>query len=63
MLLSNYAGGFMGTKVAGHINVAFVFGVLQFVSTFLIAWWYSKHAAAKLDPKAEAIKTRMEGGA
>ncbi len=28
-----------------------------------IAWWYSRHAAAKLDPKAAAIKSRMEGGA
>ncbi|MET7295146.1 DUF485 domain-containing protein [Streptomyces griseoloalbus] len=63
VLLSNYAGDFMGAKLFGNINVAFVFGVLQFVTTFLIAWWYSRHAAAKLDPKAEAIKTRMEGGA
>ncbi|MCP3766213.1 MULTISPECIES: DUF485 domain-containing protein [Streptomyces] len=63
VLLSNYAGGFMGTKLFGNINVAFVFGVLQFLTTFLIAWWYSRHAATHLDPKAEAIKTRMEGGA
>lgn len=63
VLLSNYAGGFMGTKLFGNINVALVFGVAQFVTTFLIAWWYSKHAAANLDPKAEAIKSRMEGGA
>jgi uncharacterized membrane protein (DUF485 family) len=63
VLLSNYAGGFMGTKLFGNINVAFVLGVAQFVTTFLIAWWYSRHAAAELDPKAEAIKTRMEGGA
>jgi uncharacterized membrane protein (DUF485 family) len=63
VLLSNYAGGFMGTKLVGNINVAFVFGIAQFVTTFLIAWWYARHANAKLDPKAEAIKTRMEGGA
>ncbi|PTH85020.1 DUF485 domain-containing protein [Streptomyces sp. A244] len=63
VLLSNYAGGFMGTKLFGNINVAFVLGVAQFVTTFLIAWWYSRHAAAKLDPKAEAIKTRMESDA
>jgi uncharacterized membrane protein (DUF485 family) len=63
VLLSNYAGGFMGAKVIGNVNVALVLGVLQFVSTFLIAWWYARTAAAKLDPKAEAIKTRMEGGA
>lgn len=63
VLLSNYAGEFMGTKVAGNINVAFVLGIAQFVTTFLIAWWYARHAAAKLDPKAEAIKSRLEGGA
>jgi uncharacterized membrane protein (DUF485 family) len=63
VLLSNYAGGFMGTKLFGNINVALILGVAQFITTFLIAWWYSRHAAAKLDPKAEAIKSRMEGGA
>ncbi|MET7700622.1 MULTISPECIES: DUF485 domain-containing protein [unclassified Streptomyces] len=63
VLLSNYAGDFMGTKVVGNINVALVLGLAQFLTTFLIAWWYSRHAAAKLDPKADAIKSRMEGGA
>ncbi|AWT42316.1 MULTISPECIES: DUF485 domain-containing protein [Streptomyces] len=63
VLLSNYAGDFMGTKVFGNINVALLLGLAQFLTTFLIAWWYARHAAAKLDPKAEAIKSRMEGGA
>ncbi|KPC59823.1 DUF485 domain-containing protein [Streptomyces chattanoogensis] len=61
VLLSSYAGGFMGTKVLGHLNVAFVLGIAQFATTFLIAWWYSRHAAARLDPKAEAIRARLEG--
>jgi uncharacterized membrane protein (DUF485 family) len=63
VLLSNYAGDFMGTRLFGNINVALVLGLAQFLTTFLIAWWYARHAAAKLDPKAEAIKSRMEGGA
>lgn len=63
VLLSNYAGGFMATKVVGNINVAFVLGLAQFLTTFLIAWWYSRHASAKLDPKGEAIKNRLEGEA
>jgi uncharacterized membrane protein (DUF485 family) len=63
VLLSNYADGFMAFKVAGNINVAFVLGLAQFLTTFLIAWWYSRHAAAHLDPKAEAIKSRLEGEA
>ncbi|GHF30593.1 DUF485 domain-containing protein [Streptomyces morookaense] len=62
VLLSNYAGGFMGTRVAGNINVALVLGLAQFLTTFLIAWWYSRHAAAQLDPRAEALKTRLEAG-
>ncbi|MEV5984331.1 DUF485 domain-containing protein [Streptomyces sp. NPDC052051] len=63
VLLSNYAGEFMGTKLFGSVNVALVLGLAQFLSTFLIAWWYARHAAAQLDPKAEAIKSRMESGA
>ncbi|WP_369143506.1 DUF485 domain-containing protein [Streptomyces sp. R44] len=63
VLLSNYAGGFMGTKLFGNINVALVLGLGQFLTTFLIAWLYSRHAANRLDPQAEAIRTRMEGDA
>ena len=63
VLLSNYADGFMATKVVGHVNIALIFGLAQFLTTFLIAWWYARHAARKLDPRAEVIKARLEGGA
>ncbi|MFF9062807.1 DUF485 domain-containing protein [Streptomyces sp. NPDC101213] len=63
VLLSNYAGDFMGTKLFGNFNVAMTLGLAQFLTTFLIAWWYARVAAAKFDPRAEAIKSRMEGGA
>ncbi|MET9346575.1 DUF485 domain-containing protein [Streptomyces termitum] len=63
VLLSNYAGGFMAIRLFGHINVALVLGLGQFATTFLIAWLYSRHAARRLDPRAEAIKARMEGDA
>jgi uncharacterized membrane protein (DUF485 family) len=53
----------MGTRLFGNINVALVLGLGQFLTTFLIAWLYSRHAANRLDPKAEAIRTRMEGDA
>lgn len=61
VLLSAYARDFMAIKVLGHINVGLVFGVLQFVSTFVIAWAYSRYADRHLDPKAEAIKAHMDG--
>ncbi|MEV0964183.1 MULTISPECIES: DUF485 domain-containing protein [unclassified Streptomyces] len=63
VLLSNYAGGFMGTRLFGNVNVAFALGLAQFATTFLIAWFYARHAAGKLDPGADAIKSRMEAGA
>ena len=60
VLLSNYAGGFMGTKVVGNINIALVFGLLQFVSTFLIAWLYARHANRKLDPLADRLREQYD---
>jgi len=52
----------MGAKIVGNINVAFVFGVLQFVSTFVIAWLYARFASRKLDPAADALRARVESG-
>jgi uncharacterized membrane protein (DUF485 family) len=51
----------MGAKIVGNINVGLVFGLLQFVSTFLIAWWYARWASRKLDPLADQIRERIEG--
>ena len=63
VLMSGYARGFMDTKLLGNINVAYVFGLLQFVSTFVIAYLYSRYAEKHLDPTADAIRERLEGGA
>jgi uncharacterized membrane protein (DUF485 family) len=60
VLLSAYARGFLGLKIIGNINVALILGLLQFVSTFLIAWFYSRYAAAKLDPTADSIRAELE---
>jgi uncharacterized membrane protein (DUF485 family) len=60
VLLSAYARGFMSIKLFGNINVALVFGLLQFASTFLIAWYYSRFAARRLDPLADRIVSEME---
>jgi uncharacterized membrane protein (DUF485 family) len=60
VFLSAWARGFMAHKVLGNINVAFVFGLLQFVSTFLIAWAYSRYANDKLDPLSGDIRSRIE---
>ncbi|GAA1643200.1 DUF485 domain-containing protein [Catellatospora bangladeshensis] len=62
VILSAYARDFMGTVLFGHINVALVFGLLQFVTTFLIAWLYARYADRKLDPVAEEIHARLTDG-
>jgi uncharacterized membrane protein (DUF485 family) len=62
VILSAYARGFMGTKIVGNINVALVFGLLQFVTTFLIAWLYSRYADRRLDPLADRLRTEVESG-
>lgn len=58
VICATWAPGFMRASVVGSVNVALVFGLLQFVSTFLIAYLYSRHAHRRLDPKADQILTR-----
>lgn len=61
VICNNWARDFMATPVVGHVNVALVFGLLQFVSTFLIAWLYSRHATKALDPLSSRIREEFEG--
>jgi uncharacterized membrane protein (DUF485 family) len=56
VVMSNWANDFMNTQVFGHINVALIFGILQFVTTFLITWLYSRHMAAHVDPLARDLE-------
>lgn len=61
VLLSAFGRGFMDAKVVGRLNVAFFFGILQFVSTFAIAWFYSRFADDRLDPLSSELRTELEG--
>jgi len=60
VLLSTWAAEFMSLRVIGNINVAIVLGLLQFVSTFLIAWLYSRYADNQLDPLASRLEQRFD---
>ena len=63
VILSSWATDFMSTQLWGHINVALVFGLLQFVTTFGLAWMYARFSAAKLDPLARQLEAEYrEGG-
>ncbi|MGO3153180.1 MAG: DUF485 domain-containing protein [Galactobacter sp.] len=51
---------FMSIKVVGNINLGLVWGLLQFVSTFVITSMYVSHANKKIDPEAAAIREELE---
>jgi len=57
-VMSNWADDFMSKQVVGHINVALVFGLLQFASTFLIAWLYSRYMNRNVDALARDVELR-----
>lgn len=64
--MSNWATDFMSHRLVGNINVALVFGLLQFVTTFLIAWLYARYSSSRLDPLAADLEahfmTNRRGG-
>ena len=60
VLMSNWATGFMNTQIVGNINVALVFGLLQFLTTFGLAWLYSRFSTAKLDPLARRLNEEYD---
>jgi uncharacterized membrane protein (DUF485 family) len=63
VLLGAFAHEFMATKVWGNINIGLLIGLGQFVSTFVITGIYVRFANRELDPRAEAIRSEVEGGA
>jgi uncharacterized membrane protein (DUF485 family) len=60
VLLSTYAHDFMSTQVLGNINIGLIFGLLQFVSTFVITHLYVAHANRRTDPIADEMRDRLE---
>ena len=60
VVCNNWAREFMGTKVVGNINVALIWGLLQFVSTFVIAIVYSRYSTKNLDPLSTKLREEFE---
>jgi uncharacterized membrane protein (DUF485 family) len=59
VVMSMWAGDFMATDLVGNINVGLVFGLLQFVTTFGLAWLYARYANRNFDPIAEELEGRF----
>jgi len=62
VVMSMWAHDFMSTEVVGNINVGLVFGLLQFVTTFVLAWLYARFANSRLDPLARSLDEEYEKG-
>ncbi|MGY2083321.1 DUF485 domain-containing protein [Blastococcus sp. SYSU DS0539] len=60
VLLSTYATDFMSTEVFGNVNVGLLFGLAQFVTTFVITHLYVAHANRRTDPIADEMRERLE---
>lgn len=58
--LTAFARDFVSTPVFGNINVAFLLGLGQFATTFLIMWLYERHSSRELDGPSEALKAKVE---
>ncbi|MFB7328248.1 DUF485 domain-containing protein [Streptomyces sp. NPDC056190] len=50
------APGFMARPVAGAVNVGMLAGLGQFLSTFLLAWAYARHARLRRDRAALELR-------
>ncbi|SHJ30768.1 Uncharacterized membrane protein, DUF485 family [Tessaracoccus bendigoensis DSM 12906] len=61
ILASIFAKELMMTKVIGDMTVGLLFGIGQFVSTFLITWLYIRYSNKKVDPIAQEIREDLEG--
>lgn len=63
-LLLIYCAGWqkewMATPVIGAINIGYIFALLQFVTTFLIAFIYTRYANRNIDPEAARLKGEVE---
>ena len=62
VIIAVFAPDFMRASVFGDVNVALCLGVLQFASTFVIAVSYRRWARRRLDPLADRLRHRLEGG-
>ena len=63
VLMSNWAHDFMSKDVVGNVNVALIFGLLQFVSTFSIALLYGRYMNDRVDPIARKLEAKYDAEA
>src|SRR5438067_6659494 len=61
-ILNGTATAFMRTEVIGHVNVAYLFALSQFVMAWLLAWFYIRKANNVFDRLAAMVRDRAARG-
>jgi uncharacterized membrane protein (DUF485 family) len=52
----------MRTEIIGHINLAYIFALSQFVMAWVLAFFYIRQATRVFDPLAEKVRQRAGKG-
>ena len=60
VILTAFAREWISTPVVGNINIAFILGLLQFATTFLIMWLYERHSSHSLDGPSDALRDKVD---
>ena len=60
ILLTAFAREWIAQPVIGNVNIAFVLGLLQFLSTFVIMWLYERHSTRSLDDASDALRDKVD---
>lgn len=60
MYLAGWHRDLMATPVIGAVNVGTLLALSQFVTTFGIAWLYTRYADARIDPERYELKAEVE---
>ena len=61
VLAAVFAPELMGTEIGGGWNIGLVFGLAQFLTTFVITYIYVNYANKNIEPQSAAIRQELEG--
>lgn len=62
VICAAFAPGFMKVQLFGEINVGLCFGILQFVSTFVVTVTYLRWGRRRFDAQSTRLRLRLEQG-
>lgn len=61
VVVATFAADAMAIEILPGLNIGLTWGLLQFVTTFLITWIYIRFANKNLEHRTAAIREKMEG--